>query len=342
MEMFRTRRVLAVLVALMAVVLIPSLAIADGPLAPTEAGNELTAKLIENAADNDHRMAYQADSITGVMLLVIVLLTAAWLNHASPSRRIVGTFLAAAMTLGIGLMTGWLYLIGSLDNMRPPFLPTDEMKPALMKLLGLAFTVAGLFLLLVTYWQTKRDDVLTLDTGNEQTRYGRATRTLHWTTAILFVALIPMGIFTSMIPEDVWYRQGYYVVHKSLGLTVLLLVVIRLVWHRLSPTPPLDSTLKPWERRSAHTAHVLLYVLMIGFPITGFVMSTFGGKYSHFFFWDTPLFWAPDADLIIPWALLHKLILPLLFYAIFAAHVAGALKHQFVDKHDDAFKRMVT
>ncbi|AWZ01629.1 hypothetical protein RHODOSMS8_02099 [Rhodobiaceae bacterium] len=340
-------RNLVLLMMLTMVGFVPSLALADGsgpegPLAPTEAGNEMTAKLIANAADNDHRMAYQADSIAGVVMLVVVVLAAAWLNHASPSRRVVGTFLTAAMTLGIGLMIGWLQLLGSLDTVRPPLLPTDDLKPNLMRLLGIAFTIGGLFLLLVTYWQTKRSDVLALQNGNESERYGRATRIIHWTTALLFVALIPMGIFTSMIPEDVWYRQGYYVVHKSLGLTVLLLVILRLFWHRVSPTPGLDSGLKPWERRSAHTAHVLLYILMIGFPITGFVMSTFGGKYSHFFFWDTPLFWAPDADLIVPWAVLHKLALPIIFYVVFAAHIAGALKHRFVDKHDDAFKRMVT
>ncbi|WOF74849.1 cytochrome b/b6 domain-containing protein [Parvibaculaceae bacterium PLY_AMNH_Bact1] len=212
--------------------LTPSLALAEGALAPTEAGNESTAKLIANAGDNDHRMAYQADSLTGVLMLAVVVLAAAWLNHASPSRRVVGTFLTAPMTLGIGLMIGWLHLLGSLDSVRPPFLPTDDLKPNLMRGLGVVFTVGGFFL--------------------------------------------------------------------------------------------------------------LLYILMIGFPITGFAMSTFGGKYSHFFFWDTPLFWVPDADLIVPRALLHKLALPILFYVVFAAHIAGALKHQFVDKHDDAFRRMVT
>lgn len=335
------RKVVLALVLSMAF-LVPSLAMAEGALTPTEAGNELTAKLVATAGDNDHRMAYQADSIAGVVVLALVLLAAAWLNHASPGRRVVGTFLTAAMTLGIGLMIGWLHLLGSLDHVRPPFLPTDDLKPNLMRLMGVAFTLGGLFLLLVTYWQTKRSDVLALQSANEQERYGRTTRIIHWTTAILFVALIPMGIFTSMIPEDVWYRQGYYVVHKSLGLTVLLLVVIRLIWHWRSPTPALDGSLKAWERRSAHAAHVLLYILMIGFPITGFVMSTFGGKYSHFFFFDTPLFWAPDADLIVPWAVLHKLALPVLFYVVFAAHIAGALKHRFIDNHDDAFKRMVT
>lgn len=73
-----------------------------------------------------------------------------------------------------------------------------------------------------------------------------------------------------------------------------------------------------------------------------FVMSTVGGKYSHVFFFDTPLFWGPDTDLIVLWAVLHKLALPALSYVIFAAHTAGALKHRFINKHDDAFQRMVT
>lgn len=82
-------RNLVLLMMLTMVGLVPSLALAEGPLAPTEAGNEMTAKLIANAADNDHRMAYQADSIAGVVMLVVVVLAATWLNHASPSRRVV-------------------------------------------------------------------------------------------------------------------------------------------------------------------------------------------------------------------------------------------------------------
>lgn len=337
------RNFFVAVLAFAAMLILPITAFADGHIAPVELSNETLAE-IQDTADHteNHEMPYGAIGSIGIASLFIAFCAAVLLNQAAPARRIVGTFLAASMVLGIGLTIGWLHFLGFLDNGRPPSLPTDELKPGLMRLFGLAFTLSGLFLLVVTYWQTKRDDVLALATANEPERYGRATRILHWTTAIFFVALMPMGVFMSMIPEDAWYRPYYYGVHKSLGFSVLLLLLVRLWWHWRSPTPALDGSLKKWEKRSAHTAHVLLYILMIGFPITGFVMSTFAGKVSQFFFWGLPLLWAADEELIVLWGLLHKIILPFVFYIVFAAHIAGALKHQFVDKHDDAFKRMVT
>jgi cytochrome b561 len=301
----------------------------------------LNTSLLENVADNDHRLAYQADSIVGIGIVLFAFLVAYLLNHARPSKRVLGTFFSAMAALGTGLLILWLGHLGSLDAMRPMVLPTDNLKPDLMRILSGVLLLSGAFLLLVTYWQTKRDDVLDLGLKNEENRFGRQTRILHWTTAILFLLLIPMGIFTSMIPEDVWYRQGYYVVHKSIGFSVLGLVLLRLVWHRISPATEIDSSLKTWERRLARTAHFLLYGFMIAFPISGFIMSTYGGKYSHFFFWDFPLFWGADMDAVIPYAVLHKLVLPLLFFVVIGAHVAGALKHRFVDRHENAFRRMV-
>ncbi len=323
--------------------ILPMPAFADGHLPQVDLSNESLPDTSNIAEHEDHyAMPHETIGLIGVALLILAFGTAFLLNYAAPGRRVVGTFLAASMVLGIGLTIGWLHFLGFLDGGRPPSLPTDELKPALMRLFGLAFTISGLFLLVVTFWQTKRDDVLILESANEPDRYGRATRILHWTIAIFFVALMPMGVFMTMIPEDAWYRPYYYGLHKTLGFSVLLLVFLRVIWHRVSPVPALDKGLKKWEKRSSHTAHVLLYVLMIGFPITGFVMSTFGGKPSQFFFWDLPLFWAADEDLIVPWGLLHKIVLPLLFYIVFAAHIAGALKHQFIDKHDTAFKRIVT
>jgi cytochrome b561 len=151
-----------------------------------------------------------------------------------------------------------------------------------------------------------------------------------------------MGIYTSIIPENLEWRQGYYVVHKTLGITALVLLQVRVIWHFVSPRPPLDSGLKVAERRLAHVVHGVLYLMMLAFPITGFVMSTYVGKLSHFFIWDLPLWWAEDLEAIKPWGLVHKLVLPFLFYAIFAAHVLGALKHQFIDRHRDSIHRMVS
>jgi cytochrome b561 len=77
-----------------------------------------------------------------------------------------------------------------------------------------------------------------------------------------------MGIFTSMIPEDADYRNAYYVVHKSLGVTIFLLVLVRLVWNKLSQRPSLDNALTAREEKLAHRAHNTLYFMMLAIPIT--------------------------------------------------------------------------
>ena len=120
--------------------------------------------------------------------------------------------------------------------------------------------LTGLFLLCVASRQRKNTSVLALTAKNESNRYGKVSRMLHWTIAILFISLIPMGIFASMIPEDTEYRNAYYVVHKTIGVTVFLLVIVRLIWNRLSRRPSLDSALTSRER-SLLTGRTILFTL---------------------------------------------------------------------------------
>ena len=298
--------------------------------------------LIKTAGQNDERLDYHIDSWVALALIVSSFLIAFALNHQQASVRTMGSFLSA---LGCFALFGWfVFVFGSaaFEDPRPLFLPPDVLKPTLLTLQAAAALGAGFFLLLVTYWQSQRSEPLVLASQNTASRYGFVHRMLHWSIAILFLSLVPMGIFTSMIPEDVWYRQGYYVAHKTIGFSVLLLVLVRLLWRYRSPPPPLDDSLKTWERRMAHSVHVLLYVFLIAFPLSGFIMSTSGGKLSHFFFLDTPLFWEPNEGMLIASALVHKVILPYIFYLLIGAHVLGALKHQFLDGHPNAFRRMVS
>ena len=307
------------------------------------AAQEGAGTLVQGVADNSDRLPGHIDSWIALAIIVSSLAIAWALNNEKPAVRMAGTFLAA---LGCFAVAAWFVAVlstGIVDHPKPAVIPVDAAKPALLWLQALAAAGAGLFLLIVTFWQSKRRDVLALPVRNESDRYGRLSRYLHWTTAILFLALLPMGLFASMIPEQgFWFRQGYYVVHKTLGFTVLGLVLVRIVWNVMSPRPKLDPSLRKWESRLAHGVHVFFYALLIAFPVTGFVMSTYGGKLSHFFIWDTPLPWAKDLTAIIPWALAHKVILPYLAFVAIAAHVLGALKHRFIDGHSQAFRRMVS
>ncbi len=316
----------------------------DAAMAGTAAEQAINVpeSLFDKVGDNSGRAPYQVDSLAGIAVVLLALLVAATLNHARAHIRVIGVALASLMCFALFAALIAFDFAGVLDNPRPAVLPVDDVKPLFLRLQAFAALAAGIFLIFVTIWQTRRDDELVLTASNETTRYGRVSRYLHWTTAITFIALVPMGLFMTILPEDTFYRHGFYVVHKSLGFTVLLLVLARLFWHYRNPRPALAASLKTWERRLAHSVHVLFYVFMIAFPVSGFIMSTYGGKLSHFYFWDLPLFWPPDQDAIIPPGLIHKVILPYIFYALIVLHILGAMKHQFIDKQPDGFRRMVS
>ncbi len=289
-----------------------------------------------------HRLAGHVDSWIALAIVVASLLIAAGLNHSKPAVRTAGTVLAA---LGCFAVVGWFITIhgtGILDAPKPSVFPTGKLNGPIIWVLTALSLVAGIFLLRVALWQNQRTDQLALPAGNTSDKFGRNSRYLHWITAILFISLIPMGFFTPMIPDDVVWRQGYYVVHKTIGFIVLFLVIVRIVWHFRSPAPALDNDLKGWERKSAKFAHVVLYFLMLAVPISGFIMSTYGGKWSHFFVWDIPMLWEKDMEAIKPFGLLHKVVLPYVCLLIIGAHVLGALKHHFIDKHRDSIRRMVS
>lgn len=274
--------------------------------------------------------------------IIITAVLMSWLlNHAAPNVRALGTLLAAIACFSLVIWFGSILSTGILENPKPNQTPMDSAKPILLWMQISLAMVAGFVLLMASYRQSRSVEVLNLPAKNEPERYGMVSRMVHWITAILFLSLIPMGIFTTMIPEDAWFRNEYYVTHKTIGVTILGLLVFRLLWNRKSKRPVLDATLKPSERKWAHRAHIALYVLLIAMPVTGYVMTSFHGFPSYFFGWELPPLWGKSQAYII-WGTFHKYILQYLVYIILGAHIAGALKHHFVDKHRSAFKRMVS
>ena len=293
------------------------------------------------AADMSERLPGHEESWIALAIVLGSLFAAWFLNHRAPAVRVIGTIMAAS---GCFVVAGWFFLFvlggGFFENPKPYDAPMDAAKPTLLWLQGALALIAGFGLLFAAYRQSRAGGDLVLGAENEDHRYGRVSRMLHWTIAILFIAMIPMGIFMTIVPEGTPWRLEYYVVHKTIGVIIFALVLVRLFWNRRSRRPDLHPAVGPLERRLAHNAHTVLYFMMIAMPITGFIMTSYFGAPTYFFAWEMQPLWAVSETGTALWGVLHKYLLPYLIFLILGAHVLGALKHQFIDGHK-IFRRMV-
>jgi cytochrome b561 len=175
---------------------------------------------------------------------------------------------------------------------------------------------------------------------NDTQRYTWGAIALHWLIAILMVFMLFFGE-DLMHSRDAEKAPFLASLHVSIGVTILLLSLARLLWRLGHPPPPLPATMKPWERQAAHWGHVLFYVLMIGLPVTGWLAFTsFAARHSATAL-STQLYGlarVPAAPEVPGMEGVHA-IGSKIGIAIFILHVAAALKHQFIDR-DGTLMRM--
>ncbi len=111
-------------------------------------------------------------------------------------------------------------------------------------------------------------------------RYTRTAMVLHWVVAVLIVGNVVLGLAADSLPED-WIRSAVDT-HKSIGITVLGLAVLRLLWRFAHRPPPMPDSYARSERLGAHAAHVALYVLIFALPISGWMHdSAWNGGATH-------------------------------------------------------------
>lgn len=149
--------------------------------------------------------------------------------------------------------------------------------------------------------------------------------------------LFDLGIYTWQLSEAVSPRTFYFNLHKSIGVTLLLLIAVRLYWRITHEPPALLASLKAWEKKLATAAHHLLYLFMIATPVSGLIMATYS-KYGVKWF-GIPLIPGLDDKAIRETFLEVHEIVGIILLAVIILHVAGALKHKFIDK-DETLKRM--
>lgn len=180
-------------------------------------------------------------------------------------------------------------------------------------------------------------------------RYSLVAILLHWTIAALIVWTLTI-IWTTGDLRGMARAEALQP-HKTIGITILLLTLARLAWRLTVKPPPLPSTLKPWERWLANTVHILFYVLLIAMPLSGWAMVSASRLIEVYpirlgpFVWpaiqvlsDLPRHEMRDAHEAFEAA--HGLLAKVLVYGLLPLHIAGALKHQLIDR-DHELGRMI-
>lgn len=167
----------------------------------------------------------------------------------------------------------------------------------------------------------------------EPGRFGLVAQTFHWVSAVLVISLFGYGLWLSGLPVGP-ERFKAVPLHKSFGVLLLAIVLARLVWRWTHPAPPLPASMPAWERRAANASHVLLYVLLVAVPLSGWLMSSaLGFATVPFGMFKLPDLLTRDRALGDTLKTVHYFLNKALI-ALVLLHVAAALKHHFIDRND--------
>jgi cytochrome b561 len=175
-------------------------------------------------------------------------------------------------------------------------------------------------------------------------RYTRVAMVLHWLIAVLITINVALIWSVDVLPED--SIRPVIDAHKSFGITVLGLVLMRLLWRAANRPPPLPEFYPPAEKAAAHTAHIALYVVMLALPLSGWMHDS-AWKAAG----EIPMYWFGLFEWPrIGWILqiepgfkerLHDIFgsahtwLSYALYVLVGLHIAAALKHQWWDGHPE-------
>jgi cytochrome b561 len=169
-------------------------------------------------------------------------------------------------------------------------------------------------------------------------RYTRTAIALHWLIALVVIIQFRWGWWMQGIPKlPPGARVDAYNMHKSVGLTILALMIVRLLWRWRHPAPALPA-MPDWQRRLAHVNHWVLYAALFVMPVAGYLGSVFSGYPVKYFGVTLPAWGVKDESLKELCSSVHLVTSFVLFFAV-VLHVAAALKHALIDR-DGLLSRM--
>lgn len=173
-----------------------------------------------------------------------------------------------------------------------------------------------------------------------EARYTSVAIALHWLIGIGVLAMFALGWWMIDIPKvPAGPRAYWFNLHKSIGITIGLLVLVRILWRLTHRPPTLPTSMSAWKQRAARTSHSMMYFCMVVMPVSGFLGSTFS-PYPIRYFGVTLLSWGWDFPALkAALSGVHQGT-AILFMVLVALHIAAALQHLLIYR-DGVFFRML-
>jgi len=174
---------------------------------------------------------------------------------------------------------------------------------------------------------------------NTTERWGVVSISLHWLTLLLIIGLATVGLLMDELPTSPFKIQ-VYALHKSFGLTVLVLTLLRLAWRLMAGVPQPVPGVPRWQHWAANGVHGLLYALLLAMPLSGWLYNSASGfPLKWFGLFSLPKLTGYDPG-IKQFALETHETLFYVLASVLLLHAAAALKHHYFDR-DTTLKRML-
>lgn len=181
-----------------------------------------------------------------------------------------------------------------------------------------------------------------MELKNTPQSFGLITKLFHWVIGIAFLLQFYWVYWKRLVlPKGsdlatVYIRQ----LHKPIGALILLFGLMALIWRHMNTRPEYPPLMPTWEKVAAKIVHVCLYLLILLFPISGILMSTYSGYPIDFWgIYQLPLFLEKNKAMGGFFYDIHE-ILGYLSAAVITIHIGAALKHHYISK-DNILKRML-
>jgi cytochrome b561 len=254
-----------------------------------------------------------------IFYLILALALAAGLNASARVWRGLAQF-GAATALAMMAWSIWLANGDGIFAARP----ADDVRPLLLNIMAVIALLAIVLLLALLPAQVRRQ-VEPVPDWNQRQRWGQIARILHWMSAVLMLAALPMGLFVAVLapaPE----RGEFAAAHSGIGLWVALLLVLRVLVQQASPAPGSPNA-------AARLNKAALYLVLALLPLSGLALASATG-------WPVLGLKLPEAIALPPARLLHQ-AMSALFALAFAAHAGAVLWHHFALRDRQLIRRML-